>query len=169
MFASLVLATRGKPGQVWMGAAAAFAVHVAIATTVGVTIVHLLPHRALLAVVAALFAAGALYAWVESGRTERGLAEREASRHGAVLTAFLVVFVAEWGDLTQILTANLAARYHSALSVGVGALLALWAVGGLAVLGGQAVLRVVDIGVVRKVTVVVLLGFAAYSAVAAAS
>ncbi len=46
------------------------------------------------------------------------------------MTAFLVFFVAEWGDLTQILTANLAARYHSALSVGLGATLALWAVAG---------------------------------------
>jgi putative Ca2+/H+ antiporter (TMEM165/GDT1 family) len=169
MFASLVLATRGKPGQVWAGAAAAFLVRVAIATTVGVALFHLLPRRAVLAVVAALFLAGAGYAWVESGRTEAALAAREARRHGAVLTAFLVVFVAEWGDLTQILTANLAARYHSALSVGVGAVLALWAVAALAVLGGQALLRVADVRVVRRVTAAVLLGFGAYALYAAAS
>ena len=167
MFASLVLATRGKPGQVWTGAAAAFLVHVVIATTVGVAIFHLLPHRAVLALVAALFVAGAVYAWVESGRSEEALAAREARRHGAALTAFLVVFVAEWGDLTQILTANLAARYHSPLSVGIGAVLGMWAAAALAVVGGQALLRVVDVRLVRKVTVVVLLGFGAYSAYAA--
>lgn len=169
MFASLVLATRGKPGQVWAGAAAAFLVHVAIAVTAGVALFHLLPHRALDGAVAAMFVAGAVYAWVESGRTERALAEREARRHGAVLTAFLVVFVAEWGDLTQVLTANLAARYHSPVSVAVGAVVALWAVAALAVLGGQALRRIIDVNVVRKVTTVVLLGFGAYAAYLAAS
>ena len=68
-----------------------------------------------------------------------------ASHHRIALTAFVVIFVAEWGDLTQILTANLAAHYHDALSVGVGALLALWTVAGLAVVSGQSVLRVVNI------------------------
>jgi hypothetical protein len=56
-----------------------------------------------------------------------------------VLTAFLVIFIAEWGDLTQILTANLAAKYHSALSVGVGSTLALWAVATVAVASGPPV------------------------------
>lgn len=62
---------------------------------------------------------------------------REASRHGVVLTAFIVIFLAEWGDLTQIVTANLAAKYHSPLSVGVGSLLALGSVAAIAVVGGQ--------------------------------
>ena len=169
MFASLVLATRGKPGQVWAGAAAAFLLHVAIATTIGVALFHLLPHRVLLGVVSALFLAGAVYAWVESGRTEQALAEREARRHGVVLTAFLVIFVAEWGDLTQVLTANLAARYHSPLSVGVGAVAALWAVAALAVLGGRALRRFADVRVVRRVTALVLVGFGSYCAYAALS
>ena len=43
-------------------------------------------------------------------------------------TGFAVILVAEFGDLTQIATATLAARYHDPLSVGVGAVLALWAV-----------------------------------------
>jgi putative Ca2+/H+ antiporter (TMEM165/GDT1 family) len=169
MFASLVLATRGKPGQVWTGAAAAFLVHVAIATTVGVALFHLLPHRVVLAVVGALFVAGAAYAWFATGRTEGALAEREARRHGALLTAFLVIFVAEWGDLTQVLIANLAARYHSGLSVGVGSLLALWAVAGLAVVGGRALSPVADVRVVGKVTAAALLGLGAYCAYGALS
>jgi putative Ca2+/H+ antiporter (TMEM165/GDT1 family) len=35
MFASLLLSTRGRPVQVWLGAAAAFTVHVAIAVSAG--------------------------------------------------------------------------------------------------------------------------------------
>jgi len=72
-------------------------------------------------------------------------------------TAFVVIFLAEWGDLTQILTANLAAHYHSPFSVGLGALLALWTVAGLAVVGGQSLLRFINIKTVRLVTAVVLL------------
>lgn len=164
MFASLVMATKGRPRHVWLGAAAAFAVHVIIATTIGVALFAVLPHRAVDAVVAMLFLLGALYAWREGARDEEQLAEREASRHGVVLTAFVVIFVAEWGDLTQILTANLAAKYHAPLDVGVGAVLALWSVAGLAVAGGNTLLRFVNIATVRKVTAVVLVGLAVYTA-----
>ena len=86
------------------------------------------------------------------------------SKHGAVLTAFVVIFLAEWGDLTQIVTANLAAKYHSPLSVGVGSLLALWTVAAIAVASGQTLLRFVNVSTVRKLTAVVLVGLAAYSA-----
>lgn len=68
------------------------------------------------------------------------------------------------GDLTQVLTANLAARYHSALSVGAGAVLALWSVAALAVVSGTSLLRWVNITAVRAVTAVILSGLAAAAA-----
>jgi Ca2+/H+ antiporter, TMEM165/GDT1 family len=169
MFASLVMATRGRPRQVWLGAAGAFLVHVVIATTVGVAIFAILPHRAVEAVVAGMFLFGAVYAWLEGRKDEEDLAQEEASRHGVILTAFIVIFVAEWGDLTQILTVNLAAHYHSALSVGVGATLALWSVAAIAVLGGQTLLRFVNVSTIRKVTSVVLVGLAGYATYLAAT
>jgi putative Ca2+/H+ antiporter (TMEM165/GDT1 family) len=101
-------------------------------------------------------------------RDEEPLIEHEvASGRRVATTAIVVIFLAEWGDLTQILTANLAAHYHSALSVGTGAVLALWTVAALAVIGGQSVLRVVNIRTVRFVTaglLVVLAGFAGWQA-----
>jgi putative Ca2+/H+ antiporter (TMEM165/GDT1 family) len=170
MFASLVMSTRGKPFWVWLGSASAFTLHVAIATTVGVTLFHVLPRRAVEAGVAVLFLAGAGLA-LREGLRERQHEEREEKLvaagavrgRRALVTAFLVIFVAEWGDLTQILTANLAARYHSPLSVGVGALLALWTVAAIAVVGGQSLMRYVKITTVRYVTAVVLVGLAGYS------
>ena len=167
MFASLVLSTRGRPAVVWLGAAAAFSVHVVIATTIGVALFHLLPPRALDALVAGMFLAGAALALREAAkeRREEALVEREAASHRRIaVTAFLVIFIAEWGDLTQVLTANLAAHYHDALSVGVGALLALWAVAALAVVSGQSLLRVINIATVRIVTAVVLTGLAGWAA-----
>lgn len=93
-------------------------------------------------------------------RDER-LAETEALGHRrAAVTAFIVIFIAEWGDLTQVLTANLAARLHSPLSVAVGAVLALWAVAGLAVVGGRGLLRWVNVVIIRYVTAVILVGLA---------
>jgi Ca2+/H+ antiporter, TMEM165/GDT1 family len=164
MFASLVMATKGRPRQVWLGAAAAFLVHVVIATTVGVALFAVLPKRVLDGTVSAMFLFGAAYAWREGTKAEEEVAEKEVTNHGVVLTAFIVIFVAEWGDLTQILTANLAAKYHSPLSVGVGAVLALWAVAGIAVASGQTLLRFVNIATIRKVTAAILVALSAYTA-----
>ena len=107
---------------------------------------------------------GALFAWLEAIKDVEQLTEKESAKHGVTMTAFIVIFVAEWGDLTQILTANMAARYHSALSVGLGATLALWAVAGIAVASGQSLLRFINVAMIRKITAVVLVGLAIYSA-----
>ena len=170
MFASLVLSTRGRPGRVWAGAAAAFTVHVVIAVGVGVALFRLLPHRVLEATVAVMFGAGAILAIREARRdrnrrhSDEVLASERHGKRRAAATAFVVVFLAEWGDLTQVLTANLAARYHSALSVGTGALLALWSVAALAVVTGRSLLRWVNITTVRIATAVILAGLAAVTA-----
>jgi putative Ca2+/H+ antiporter (TMEM165/GDT1 family) len=164
MFASLVMSTRGRPAAVWLGTAAAFALHVVIATTIGVALFHLLPHKVVSGVVAGMFLVGAGLALSDlRAKKDEEIVEKEAqSRRRVVTTAFIVIFLAEWGDLTQILTANLAARYHSPVSVGVGALAALWAVAGLAVVGGQSLLRFINIRTLRIVTAVALVGLAGY-------
>jgi len=157
MFATVVMASRGHPRAVWVGAAGAFFIHVVIATTIGVGLFHLLPHRAVDVLVAALFAGGAIYMLRESETEEVELVAREARSHRKVATtAFAVIFVAEWGDLTQILIANFAAHYHAAVSVGVGSALALWSVAALGVVGGQGVLRIVPARTMHRVSAVLL-------------
>lgn len=167
--ASLVLGTRGRPLHVWLGVAAAFAVHVGIAVAAGGAF-GLLPHRLVESVVAVLFAAGA--AWClsvnEVEHQRRGAAAAEGpSRRRAAATAFTVIFAAEWGDLTQIVTAQLAARYQDPLSVALGAVSALWIVAGIAIVGGRGLMRVVPATLVRRVTGVALAGFAIASGLAA--
>ena len=114
-----------------------------------------------------MFLAGAALALREATKEEKKeeeLVDREmASHHRVAVTAFIVIFLAEWGDLTQILTANLAAHYHDALSVAVGSLLALWVVAGLAVVGGQGLLRVIEVRTLRIVTAVVMVGLAGWA------
>jgi putative Ca2+/H+ antiporter (TMEM165/GDT1 family) len=168
MFATLVLASRGRPLAVWVGAAAAFAVHVVIAVAVGAALFAVVPHQALDAIVAAMFFAGAVYAFViRNQEEERRYVRPAASGWRVAAGAALVIFVAEWGDLTQILTANLAARYHSPLTVGLAALAALWAVAALAVVSGANLLRFLSVRTLRLTTAGVLLALAIYSAIQA--
>ena len=168
MLASLVLATRGRPAAVWLGSAAAFVVHVVIATTLGTVLFRLLSPRAVDAVVAAIFLVGAGIAAADAIREYRHRGQPEPpeippSRPGRIaVTAFTVIFVAEWGDLTQLLTANLAAHYHDPLSVATGAVLALWTASAIAVTSGKWLARVVDAVLIRALTAVLLAGLGGY-------
>ena len=161
MFASLVLGTRFRPLPVFVGVAVAFAVHVVIAVSIG-AVFSLLPERLVLFVVAVLFAGGSALLLLGKGdEEEEGAAE--ASRAGAdqrpvrvTLASFGVVFLGEWGDITQITTANLAARYRDPISVGIGALLALWSVSALALTFGRGLVQRVPTRLVRRLTGVVL-------------
>jgi Ca2+/H+ antiporter, TMEM165/GDT1 family len=168
--ASLVLGTRYRPLYVFAGAAAAFAVHVTLAVALG-SLLTLLPHRLLQAIVGALFLLGAvLLLRGRHGEEDENLAiaEGKAPTFPRVAsTSFLVILVAEFGDLTQIVTANLAAKYHDPLSVGLGAVLALWAVAALAIAGGRSLLKVVPITVITRVAAAIMAVLAAISIVAA--
>jgi putative Ca2+/H+ antiporter (TMEM165/GDT1 family) len=175
MFASLVLGTRFRPLPVFVGVAAAFAVHVVIAVSIG-SVFSLLPERLVLFVVAALFAGGSallLLGKDDEEQEEEGTAE--ASRAVAdqrpvrvALASFGVVFLGEWGDITQITTANLAARYGDPVSVGLGALLALWSVSALALTVGRGLVARVPTRLVRRLTGVVLAVLAVVTLVEAA-
>jgi putative Ca2+/H+ antiporter (TMEM165/GDT1 family) len=175
MVASLVMSTKGRPFAVWLGAAGAFMVHVVIATTLGTVVFHLLAPQVVDAVVAVIFLAGAGLALADAIRERQRKEQPEPppvppSRPGrTAATSFAVIFAAEWGDLTQLLTANLAAHYHAPVSVATGAILALWAVAAIAVTGGRWLGRVIDPFLIRVVTAVVLAGLGIYTALAALS
>jgi putative Ca2+/H+ antiporter (TMEM165/GDT1 family) len=163
MFASLVLAARGRVLLVWIGVAAAFVVHAAIAVTIGGVLFTLLPHRLVQGVVALMFLFGAVMAYRDNGDDADEIDSDTGYRFDGVrtiVTAFVVIFIAEWGDLTQILTANLAARYNNAIEVGIAAVAALWAVAALAMVAGKAMRRL-PVPLVRRATAVVLVILAA--------
>ncbi|SOD70974.1 putative Ca2+/H+ antiporter (TMEM165/GDT1 family) [Jatrophihabitans sp. GAS493] len=172
MFASLMLGTRFAARWVFIGAAAAFLVHVIIAVTAG-SLLGLLPHRILEFIIAALFLAGAIFMWRESRSKEEGEEEAAAAKPGngtawaAIASSFGVIFIGEWGDITQIATANLAAKYHDALSVAVGATLGLWTAALIAITAGKTLLRIISVQLLHRVGAVIFLGFAVFSLVEA--
>ena len=144
IFATLILASRYRPRYVFIGAAAGFLVQVVIAVAAGGAL-SLLPHRAVQAVTAVAFLVGAVLLWRQKPGDDEDV-KRDSSRNAfwpVAMTSFIVVALAEFGDLTQIMTATLAAKYHDPLGVGVGAALALWTACGLAVIVGWKLLKVI--------------------------
>jgi Ca2+/H+ antiporter, TMEM165/GDT1 family len=170
--ASLILGSRYRPLYVFAGVAAAFAVHVGLAIAAG-SLLSLLPHRPLEIIVAVLFAVGAVL--LLRGRGEEGgdeyveLHGREPSFWRVAWTSFAVILVAEFGDLTQIATASLAARYHDPLSVGVGAVLALWTVAAVAIAGGRGLLKIIPLTWITRIAAAIMLVLAGVSVAAAVS
>lgn len=159
--ATLVLATRYRPLLVWIGVGLAFTVQTGIAVALGQA-ASLLPPEVVRSVAVVLFLVGAVLL-VREGRShqadgdEEGFASPPATGWRAVLASFLVLFAAEWGDLSQLLTLSLVARYEAPLAVFVGALAALLTVSGLAVVVGRSLLRVVPVHVLHYVGALVCL------------
>ncbi|MGW1952140.1 TMEM165/GDT1 family protein [Streptomyces sp. NPDC001920] len=161
--AGLVLGTRYRASYVFAGVAAAFAVHVALAVAAG-SVLTLLPQQIVHALTGVLFLGGAAVLLMKKDEDEEEIRKPEDQSFWKVSGAgFMLILVAEFGDLTQIMTANLAARYDDPLSVGVGAVLALWAVAGLGIVGGKALMRRVPLRLITKVAALLMLGLGLWS------
>jgi putative Ca2+/H+ antiporter (TMEM165/GDT1 family) len=185
--AGVVLASRHRPLPVWIGAAAGLVAQAAVAAVAG-RLLGLAPHRIVATVVAALFLAGAAYLFFARttavdkrsdtiatdeerllapvGSGASGGQDAESGVRIAVIT-FAVIALAEFGDLTQVVIADFSARSREALSVFCGAALAFVVVSGIGVAAGRTIRRVVPLGVVRRLSGVILCGLGIWSAVAA--
>jgi putative Ca2+/H+ antiporter (TMEM165/GDT1 family) len=172
--AALVLSTKYKPLAVWLGVGLAFGVQTLVAVTAG-TLATLLPDALIKSVAVAIFLIGAVVLF----RTAPGAdaAEKETEEEyaagsnepksflKAAVASFLILFAAEWGDLSQLLTISLVAKYHDQVSVFVGAWVALLTVSGLAVIAGRVLLRYLKLSVLHYVGAAVCLLLAAITAV----
>jgi putative Ca2+/H+ antiporter (TMEM165/GDT1 family) len=162
--ATLVLATRYRPLPVWIGVSMAFLVQTVVAVTLG-GLIGELPRTPVEIFAALMFMLGGLIlirgagkADVKEAETEhefeaKAKAKAKAGIHGwqVVGTSFLVLFVAEWGDLSQLLTAGLVVRYQDRVSVAVGAFLALATVSALGAVLGRTLLRWIKLATIRRI------------------
>jgi putative Ca2+/H+ antiporter (TMEM165/GDT1 family) len=170
MVATIVMSTRARPSSVALGASAGFVVQVGIAVLAG-GLIALLPARVKDVIVAVLFLGGAAYLLFFSGRGATDEGERKArseepgSRVREILTAFSVIFVSEFGDLTQIQAANFSAKTHRPLEVFAAASAALVCVAFVGAYGGQLLQRVLPIAKIRVLGGLVFLGLGVYTLV----
>lgn len=154
--AALVLATRHRALPVFFGAALALTVQSVIAVAAG-SLLARLPSAIVHVGSGVLFFGCAILMWLRQPDHDQTPAQRDdqAGFWKALWTVFGVVFIAEWGDLTQIGTAGFQAKYHSWPTVLLASSLALWAVAALAVFVGNRARRLLDPRVTQKVAAVV--------------
>ena len=157
--ATLVLATRHKAMPVFLGAALALTVQSIIAVGAG-SLLAALPAQYVKIGSGLLFIVCAVLMWIRKEDHDEETAEDRAKKGfwRTLGTVFGIVFIAEWGDLTQIGTAAFEARYHDWLTVGLASVAALWAVAGLAVIVGNRAAKVLDPNLTQKIAAVIFLG-----------
>lgn len=161
--AGLVLGTRYRASYVFAGVAAAFLVHVVLAVAAG-SVLTLLPQQIVHALTGVLFLGGAAVLLLKKDEDEEEIKKPADQSFWKVAgTGFMLILVAEFGDLTQIMTANLAARYDDPLSVGIGAVLGLWAVAGLGIVGGKALMKRVPLRLITQIAALLMLGLGVWS------
>jgi putative Ca2+/H+ antiporter (TMEM165/GDT1 family) len=159
--ATLVMATRFRPLLVWVGVVAAFFVQTLVAVAIG-GVLSQLPKRPIEIFAALMFLIGGVLLLRGAGRadeeeaeTEEEFGEKAAAGQRAgwkvVTFCFTVLFLAEWGDLSQILTASMVLRFDDPLSVFLGAFLALAAVSGLAAVLGRTLLQRIRLSTIRRI------------------
>ncbi|MFI0192352.1 TMEM165/GDT1 family protein [Streptomyces sp. NPDC017082] len=161
--AGLVLGTRYRASYVFAGVAAAFLLHVVLAVAAG-SVLTLLPQQIVHALTGVLFLGGAAVLLLKKGEEgEEVKKPADQSFWKVAGTGFMLILVAEFGDLTQIMTANLAARYDDPISVGLGAVLGLWAVAGLGIVGGKALMKRVPLRLITQIAAVLMLALGVWS------
>jgi Ca2+/H+ antiporter, TMEM165/GDT1 family len=163
--ASFVLGTRYRPSWVFAGAAAAFAAHVVLAVTCG-GLLGLLPHKIVQIAVAVVFLVGAVLVLRadDDDDDEAQIKARGAGFWAVAATSFGVILLAELGDLSDIVIASLAARdHHDLIAVGIGSVLALWAVTAVAILGGRGLLKILPLIWIRRLAALVMVVMAGFT------
>jgi putative Ca2+/H+ antiporter (TMEM165/GDT1 family) len=141
-------------------------VQVVVAVAAG-SLVALLPERLLAAGLAVIFLVSAFLLLRGDDDDDADTDATPATPRRVVALCFGITLLSELGDPTQIIVATLTARYDDPLAVGIGALLALWAVSALAVFGGNRLRQVVSQRWITRVAAAVLVVLAVISAVEA--
>jgi hypothetical protein len=151
IFATLVLASQGSPLPTFLGVAMAFVVQSVVAILFG-QVLGLLPPQVIQGVAAFLFFVFSYSMWTKKPESPNaGSPERSKRFFQAALNSFMVIFIAEWGDLTQLATAALEAKYHQGLTIFLAATSALWVVTALAVVLGSQLGKWIDPALFQKI------------------
>ena len=153
--ATLLLATNNRPFAVFVGVALAFVIQSCVAVLFG-SVISLFPKEGVRIVAGALFLVFAVAMWLRAqpDPEKDGDATQQRSFVATIGLAFMVIFIAEWGDLTQLATAALAAKYPKPFTILSASILALWAVSAIAIVIGHHLKKHISAQLVQRVAAV---------------
>lgn len=151
----MTLAAKHRPWPVLLGAVTAFAVLNLLAVLFGAVVAAWIPEFWLALIVAGLFGFFGVQSLLFDDGDEDDEPEARSS-HSLFITALLMIFVAEFGDKTQLAVAGLASTYHG-LPVWLGSTLALLFTTALGVVAGQRLLKRLPLRLIHKFSGVLFL------------
>jgi putative Ca2+/H+ antiporter (TMEM165/GDT1 family) len=157
----MTLAARHRGLPVVVGATAAFAILNLLAVLFGAAVAAWLPEWLVTLAVAALFASFGINALRYSEDDEDDEVE-EKPGHGIVATTFLMIFLAEFGDKTQIAVAGLGSTSDPS-AVWAGATAALAVTSLLGVLAGRKLLNRLPLKWIHRISGVFFLLLAVFA------
>ncbi len=166
--ATIVMATKARPIPVLIGASSALVIHMAIACAAGQVIASF-PTTIKDITIAVLFLGGAAYLLFvpEKVEEEKGEEEGSVEKSGTwwkeLTVAFSVIFVGEFGDITQIQAANLTAKTHLPIAVFFASSIGLILVEIVGVYGGQFLVKKFSLQKIRYAGGIVFAGLGIYS------
>lgn len=137
---AMTLAHRYRALPVVVGVFGAFLLLNLLAVLVGEVLFRYVPRDAVLAFAGVLFLFFAWKSWRDANGAEDGEGMERAGGHGAALTSFMLIFVAELGDKTQLAMIALVAGTGEPWSVMLGGTAALWAVSLIGIVLGSTLL-----------------------------
>jgi len=158
----MTLAARHRGLPVILGAVAAFAILNLLAILFGATVAAWLPEWLVTLTVALLFASFGISA-LRYRDDEADEIVEEKPGHGIFATTFLLIFLAEFGDKTQIAVAGLGST-TDAVAVWLGSTLALSATSIIGVLAGRKFLHRLPLGWIHRISGLFFLALAIYAA-----
>ncbi|MCL4352956.1 TMEM165/GDT1 family protein [Patescibacteria group bacterium] len=159
--ALVALSIRHKAAGLILGAWLAFAIQTTVGVLLG-SILLRLPQKPVHFLSAAVFIVFAILVFKRNEKQELKKEEQEVGKgfkhhRKAFLISFLVIFTLEWGDLSQMATAFLVAKTGNPLPVGMGAILALWTVAGMAIILGKRLSKKLDFRKLNLISAIILL------------
>ena len=157
----MTLAARHRGLPVALGAIAAFSLLNLLAVLFGAAVAAWLPEWIVTVAVAVLFAVFGISALRYSDDDEDEQIEEKPS-HGIFATTFTLIFLAEFGDKTQIAVAGLSST-NTASAVWLGATLALACTSLLGIFAGQRLLNRLPLRWIHRISGVFFLALAAYA------
>ncbi|PTN39052.1 TMEM165/GDT1 family protein [Desulfonatronum sp. SC1] len=159
----MVLAARHRALPVMVGSVSAFIVLNTLAVVFGAAIANWIPEAMVYGVVAVLFLIFGVQAMRVEAEPDRECAT-PPSGHGIFWATFALIFVAEFGDKTQLAVVGLSST-SIPLAVWIGATAALIVTSGLGIWAGCTVLQRIPITVLHRISGVFFIVLALFAAV----